>query len=53
MNELSCSKRIFIGKNTDFKVVWSFHEQAYFVFYKKKYLGIKKYRYGDIASYLN
>jgi len=43
----------FIGKNKNFVVIWVFLKQEYFVYHKGKYLGIKAYRYRDIASYIN
>lgn len=44
--------KIFIGKNTDFKVVWDFHKQTYFIYKNNKYIG-KTYFFRDANNYLN
>lgn len=44
---------VFIGKNTNFKVIWSCDNQNYEVFYKGNSLGVKKHKFSDIQSYLN
>ncbi len=43
----------FIGKNTDFKVVWSCSEQIYAVFYKEKPLNVFKHKFSDVKTYLD
>lgn len=43
----------FTGKNTDFVVIFNCSEQSYKVYYKDNYMNIMKYKYSDIASYLN
>lgn len=44
---------VFIGKNTDFKVIWDCSDQNYEVFYKEKSMNIKKEKFIDVQSYLN
>jgi hypothetical protein len=44
--------RIWIGKNTDFRVVWNFNRQHYKVYKNNKHL-VTRYRWDDIKSYLN
>ena len=48
-----CSMIQLKGKNTDFVAYWHASVQYYDVFYKGKLLVTRKYRYRDIASYLN
>jgi len=43
----------FIGKNTDFVVIWNCNLQHYSVYYKNEILCHPKYKFSDVKSYLN
>jgi len=43
----------FIGKNTDFKVVWNCSKQRYTVYKNDKFLIGNKYKFSDVKSYLD
>lgn len=42
----------FVGKDTDWIVVWNCQLQTYFI-YRKGKLFTKKYKYSDVKLYLN
>lgn len=43
----------FIGKNTDFRVVFNPSSQAYKVFHKDRDMGFTKYKFSEVSTYLN
>jgi hypothetical protein len=43
----------FTGRNPDYVVEWDCSRQSYTVFYRQRPLGIVRYKYSDIQSYLN